>query len=123
MIEELPVEPEPEAPQVTLEPEPEPEPPKTAPKAAPKPEPKPEPKRPGRPKKDPSAPKAKYTPRKPKPAQEPVREPVREPVQPVRIDEARLAQSVVRNIAQASRDHFEARRDGWRDLVASNYML
>ena len=94
------------------EPEPEPEP---APKPAPKAQAK---AAPGRPKKEPGAPKAKYTPRKPQvPKEVPVvREVVREP-----IDEARLARQVITSIGEISRNYHEARRDGWRDLIARNY--
>ena len=77
---------------------------------------------PGRPKKEPGAPKAKYAPRKPKVpevATEVVREAVRE--RPREPDEAQFARQVASNIGQISRDHFQARRDGWRALVAGNY--
>ena len=121
MIEELPpveevpsAEPEPESegpPPEEPEPEPEPEPPKRRAKAAPKP--------PGRPKKEPGAPKANYTPRKPK---EVVREVIREVVrEPPPIDEVGLARQVITNIAQISRDFHEVRRDGWREMVMRNY--
>ena len=105
------MDPEPE-PEPVPEPEPEPEPPK------PKPKPKP---KPGRPKKEPGAAKAKYTPRKPKEVREVevVREVVREvPVVP---DEAHFARQVASNIGQIRRDHFHARRENWRAMVAENY--
>ena len=124
-IPELEPQPEPEP---VPEPEPElepPEPPK-APKPAkkePKPEPEPEPEppkaKPGRPKKELGAPKAKYTPRKPK-APEVVREVVEIPVirEP---DEAHFARQVASSIGQIQRGHFHARRENWRTIVAENY--
>ena len=94
-------------------PEPEPEP---------EAEPEPEPPRRGRPKKEPGAPKAKYE-RKPKVLQPP--QPPPQPSQPSQpsqpIDEEAVARHVVANIGRASRDHFEARRNDWRALVARNY--
>jgi len=117
-----------EVPEVEVVPEPEPEPepelePEPKPKAKPrkKPEPDPEPdlglKKAGRPKKDPGAPKAKYTPRKPK-APEVVREVVEVPVV---VDDAHFARQVVSNIGQIRRDHFNARRENWRTMVSENY--
>ena len=95
------------------EPAPEPAPAKPAPKAKAQAK-----AAPGRPKKQPGEPKAKYTPRKPQaPKEVPVvREVIREP-----IDEARLARQVITNIGELSRNYHEARRDGWRDLIARNY--
>ena len=119
-----------EVPEVELEPETEPEPepesePEPKPKAKPrkKPEPDPEPdlglKKAGRPKKDPGAPKAKYTPRKAK-APEVVREVVEVPVvrEP---DKAHFARQVVSTIGQIRQDHFNARRENWRTMVSENY--
>ena len=128
MIEEIPLEPEGELshtpPHEAPEPEqePEPEPPKAKPPAKPKAEAK---KAPGRPKKAPGAPKANYTPRKPAPKDTPrdiPKEPPPEPPQPPpSIDEQAVARQVVGHIGQFARNRFEARREDWRDMIASNY--
>ena len=119
-VPEVEVVPEPEPePELELEPEPKPKA-KPRKKPEPDPEPDPEPKKAGRPKKDLGAPKAKYTPRKPKGPEAP--EVVREVVEvPVVVDDAHFARQVVSNIGQIRRDHFNTRRENWRTMVSENY--
>ena len=79
---------------------------------------------PGRPNKDPGAPKAKYSPRKPA-APKAVAKAVAmaAPPRSEPVDEEAVARYVVNHLGSAARSNFEARREGWRDLIAANYHL
>ena len=126
VIEEEPREVEEELP-VVVEPPPVPKVKRTRPPPEPEPEPSesPEPKRrPGRPPKAVDAPKAKYTPRKPRapPVYVPTLAPPSPAASPVNDQDLRaMTRFMVNRLGSASRDALEHRQNKWRNMVASNY--
>ena len=130
VIEEEPIEAEEELPEVAspAEPPPAPKVKRTRPPPEPEPEPSesPEPKRrPGRPPKAVDAPKAKYTPRRPRapPVYVPTLAPPQSPAaSPVNDQDLRaMTRFMVNRLGSVSRDALEHRQNKWRNMVASNY--